>query len=301
MSSRRPALGPARLITDDQHPVGAVFWTVIPDIDISGDGRWVSWVMVDESNIIFFVPPASTAAPAAVPPGNNDVDGGRDVFVAEVDPDGDQNLSTSPESFNGHIGAGPYQLASLTPGTLDNNLGTNLHPSLSYSGRFVAYNQSLSVFVHDRDADPAGPDGVFDEQATSEQTTTEIAGPATAPAVSLPNISSSSDPALDGAFVVFQAVNPQSTTQSISVWQRSTGLIYDATVPGVVLVGTPDITADGTKVTYDARLSLSDDSRLFNQQIVVVSRDLASGALLPGTEEVISKNPGHGSGDDRRR
>ena len=123
-----------RLITDDVHLDNADqgrFWEVLSDVEISSDGNWVTWTMLDQLPQINFYP---TAVPAAG--GDFDIDGDIDVFVAAVDDDFDGFFFTGD--------AGPYQVASVTSAAANLPLNS-LQPTISGDGRFIAFAHSGPV------------------------------------------------------------------------------------------------------------------------------------------------------------
>jgi WD40-like Beta Propeller Repeat len=254
------------LVTDDDHPGGGnnQFWTVGTDVDISGDGRWVTWTMLDDQATINFFP---AAVPVAT--GGADADFDEDVFVAEIDTV--QDFVLGP--------AGPPLLASVNADEA-NLLRQSFQPSISRDGRFIAFTHfgttqptPSDVVLHDRDVDG---NGVFDE-AGAGQTSTVINPGAVAPfsqrGADQPEV------APDGGFVAFRAfeLSVPSSTGLVRVWRQSDNTTFEATTSeftfdsggNPTLLGTiaswPTISADGSVVAYD--FEIVDDNVQSDPQI----------------------------------
>ncbi len=175
--------GLIRWITDADNP-GGFTWSEDDDITsvaISGDGRYVTWVVFDVNN--FFLPQAVPIADG------DDTDENLDVLVAtiDVDPGGGSDGSffsgTHSEPLLVSVDDAGVNLGSDSSGPA--NL-SSFEPTISHDGRFIAFTYLLEdpllvtqgmrpasiVGVHDRDADQ---DGIYDELTfPDEQTTTFI-------------------------------------------------------------------------------------------------------------------------------
>jgi len=271
--------GALLLVTDDDHPGTSDnrFWTVGTEVDISGDGRYVTWTMADDQSIILFYPGAVPVDDAL-----DDADRDTDVYVATVDADGDGQLDAA---------AGPEMLASVDDA--EANLSRNsFEPSISRDGRFIAFAHFLTgqptpteVRLVDRDVDE---DGVFDEPGADQSSV--VVNPGTlAPFSTLG--ADEPEVAPDGGFVTFRAFELLAPSSSglARVWRRSDNTTFEVTA-GDFTGGTagtvsrwPSISADGTTVAYDFETiddAIVSDIPFGRNQTVVVRLDPGAGVVL---------------------
>jgi hypothetical protein len=201
---------------------------------ISGNGSWVAY--------------QSLASNLASPDGV----GTWDVFVSR------RTFTLTPLTVRVSVSS------SGTPGN-----GASLEPSLSRTGRFVAFNSfatnltpegSPGIFVHDRDADE---DGVFDETHAGARRT-ELVSVASDGTVG-DGVYIEARISFDGRFVVFRAsgapgsLAPAAPASSVFVRDRLLGIteIVSQTTTGTLAgAGDPDISDDGRYVVFWSNAAL---------------------------------------------
>lgn len=217
---------------------------------ISGDGRFVAFES-QASNLV-----------------DGDTNFVSDIFVHDRDADGDGAYDEAGAIATRRVSVDSAGKPIEGPSSAD-----ALAPAISADGRFVVFqsraptlvagdtNAKVDVFVHDRDADAEGPDGVFDEVGAIS--TTRVSVDSSGAQAN----NNSSRPAISaGRFVAFESVasnlviGDANGVSDVFVHDLDTGATTSVSVDSVGLTGNgasdgAAISASGREVAFRSNAS----------------------------------------------